>query len=214
MLLTVCPGVPVEEKALRHLAETNCALIGRALAAVHAQPAGEFSHLHCYDSAREHLAARLEEVPARVVERDPDGRQAARFIRAALQEEEAAPVLVHGDVLPQNVIHPVPWEEAAPAVIDWEFACVGDPAYDFAILFRGTRKLLGLTAGRRLVTEAYQEAGGAAPSSLRIAAHELTLLLACMGEERGPDGNARQQVGSLCRRLASQERAAGTLVST
>lgn len=209
MLLTVCPGMPLDEKALHRLAEEGCGMIGRIMAAVHALPASEFGHLSGHESAHAHLEARAEGIPQKTRTRDPDGLRAMRFVRAALAEEDAPPRVIHGDMLPQNIIHPL-WDKGAPpGLIDWEFACLGDPAWDFALLFRGTRKLLGLSAGRSLVLEAYTEAGGLAPSLARISAYEMTLLLDWIAAGQDPGGQHRHQLANLCRRLDSRERAAG-----
>jgi aminoglycoside phosphotransferase (APT) family kinase protein len=43
--------------------------------------------------------------------------------------------VLHGDLLPQNLLFEIR-ENGATAVVDWECAQIGDPAYDLAIVHR------------------------------------------------------------------------------
>ena len=60
--------------------------------------------------------------------------------------------LVHGDLLGQNILlHPT----QPPTVIDWEFADLGDPAYDLAVVTRGKPKPFDMIKGLQRLLEAY-----------------------------------------------------------
>ncbi len=201
MLLTVCGGGSIEQTVLGHRAEEYCGLLGEALAAVHALPLPEFDHLPRHETTNHHLLAEAERVPRSLRERDPVGLAAMRCVRAALAEPPEPCSVVHGDLLPQNVVQPMAGADRY-AVLDWEFARVGDPAYDFSLLFRGGRKVLGVAGGRQLVTDAYAGGGGRLPSPLRVGAYELLLLLRWVAEGGGSAEHYRSQVLSLCRRLA------------
>jgi aminoglycoside phosphotransferase (APT) family kinase protein len=61
-------------------------------------------------------------------------------------------VLVHGDLLGQNILL-APRE--LPGLIDWEYARLGDPAYDLAIVTRGVRRPFQIADGLDRLLEAY-----------------------------------------------------------
>ena len=67
-------------------------------------------------------------------------------------------ILLHGDLLPQNILWD--WERNHLGVVDWEFAKIGDAAYDLAIVTRGRRKLFGSPNGLQQLVTAYRRAGG------------------------------------------------------
>jgi len=101
------------------------------------------------------------------------GAPALAWIRDHLPVGRPA-VVLHGDLLPQNVlVHPI---SQRLAVVDWEYARIGDPAYDLAIVTRGDRKLLGVDGGLRRLVEAYCVAGGALDLS-DVTVWEMLLVL-------------------------------------
>ncbi len=81
-------------------------------------------------------------------------------------------VFVHGDLLGQNILL---WPEEPPAVIDWEFAMRGDPAYDLAIVTRGVRRPFQADRGLERLLEAYEAAGGAPLAAADVRFHEMCL---------------------------------------
>jgi aminoglycoside phosphotransferase (APT) family kinase protein len=92
----------------------------------------------------------------------------------------------------------------------WEFATIGDPAYDLAIVTRGDRKLMGINNGLNILLDNYRKAGGAELSAVDVHIHELLLFLNWLwdsaeteknGQHRGhgPDHYA-QRTESLLRR--------------
>ncbi|MGQ0640869.1 MAG: phosphotransferase family protein [Gemmatimonadaceae bacterium] len=119
--------------------------------------------------------------------------------------------LLHGDLLGQNLRSP--WDDlGAIGVLDWTEACVGDPAYDLAIVTRGHRKPFAVASGLERLVEAYNRL---APSPLAIAdvrIHELLLhahLCDAAMRHYGPNSaHAEQQRlvwRSLLRRAAQEE---------
>lgn len=81
--------------------------------------------------------------------------------------------LVHGDLLGQNILlHPT----EPPTVLDWEYAGLGDPAYDLAVVTRGKQKPFDMLRGFQRLLEAYSAAGGTIipPSDIRL--YELCLV--------------------------------------
>jgi aminoglycoside phosphotransferase (APT) family kinase protein len=80
--------------------------------------------------------------------------------------------LLHGDLLGQNILlHP----DAPPAVIDWERAMRGDPAYDLAIVTRGVRQPFQVGQGLDRLLDAY-----VARASRRITACDVHLHEICI----------------------------------
>jgi thiamine kinase-like enzyme len=67
-------------------------------------------------------------------------------------------------------------------VIDWEYASIGDPAYDLAIITRGNAKLCGLNNGLKRLLAAYHEAGGVRIMQADVVAHELLLVLSWLAD--------------------------------
>jgi len=96
----------------------------------------------------------------------PELEAAEQWAHEHLPADEPA-TLVHGDLLGQNILlHPT----LPPIVIDWEFAGLGDPAYDLAVVTRGKPKPFDMIKGFQQLLEAYSAAGGAsiAPSDVRL----------------------------------------------
>jgi len=115
----------------------------------------------------------------------PELEAAEAWAHEHLPADEPAS-LVHGDLLGQNILlHPT----QPPAVIDWEFTGLGDPAYDLAVVTRGKPKPFDMIEGFQRLLEAYSAAGGAniAPSDVRL--YELCLVARWYKEtvlEEGP----------------------------
>lgn len=130
------PAQWVSESGLRSLAE----LVAR----VHALPAPEGTALD--------LAQHLHFYLARICLRDPRISQLFPRMLARIKTLPAIPaVLCHNDISPANLL-------GSPAkLVDWEYAGVGDPAFDLACLARSFS--LDATALRRLL-EQYQAQGG------------------------------------------------------
>ncbi len=82
------------------------------------------------------------------------------------------PTLIHGDLLGQNILlRP----EMSPAVIDWEFTQLGDPAYDLAIVTRGAKRPFQIDRGLDLLLDSYRQAGGRDVERRHVLFHELCL---------------------------------------
>ena len=124
--------------------------------------------------------------------------------------------LVHGDLLPQNLL----WnweassrEETLVGIVDWEMACIGDPAYDLAIVSRGNRNVQGVKEGVKVLVGEYLAFGGRPISVTDVRVHELLLVLRWLEEAwreyqkpkasgQGPDFY-ENQLRSLYRRAAT-----------
>lgn len=155
-------------------------------------------------SRRDHALARVQEVEE--IAGNPVADEALRWLREHLPREAPAAV-VHGDLLGQNIILPLDGEPGL-GLIDWEYCCIGDPAYDLAIVTRGGRKPFGRARGRELLVDAYLEAGGHVEvSTIDVAFHEMAMIAgwyleSLQGRGHGhPPETCLQRLRALLRRL-------------
>jgi aminoglycoside phosphotransferase (APT) family kinase protein len=118
---------------------------------------------------------------------------------------EAPSRLVHGDLLGQNILLGLGEPDA---VIDWEYAQFGDPAYDLAIVTRGVRRPFQIEDGMDRLLEAYARAGGAEIERKDVRLHELALAArwyrdALSGESPHQPPQQLQFLRSLLRRASA-----------
>ena len=132
------PG-PVDPRQLRRVLEQ----IGRADARA-AEPWLDRPGQHWGGHRRRHVL--LEQVLPRLLPRSRD--RALHAIEDLVALENVTPQLVHGDLMGSNML----WQgEHLVGVIDWDHACLSDPAYDIASL--------GLWFGWPSVRDAMDEVG-------------------------------------------------------
>ena len=121
--------------------------------------------------------------------------------------------MLHGDLLPQNLLCDVLHGERI-SVIDWEYARIGDPAYDLAIATRGARQPLKESGGFDRMLAAYNAASETSLTASAVRIHELLLHLHWLAETarqqatgkldgHGPDHYA-QMLESFLRRIQNQ----------
>lgn len=180
-------------------------------AAIHRLPVHDFGFLPHHVDSRDHLAARLDDVSPDFRRDDHDAVIVDAWLRDHLPRDRPA-CLLHGDLLPQNVL----WDSERNhlSVIDWEYASIGDPAYNLAIVSRGTAKLFGQADGLRRFVDAYHRAGGAAVNVGDVVNHELLLVLswlwdAVQAEQAGrrdghPPEHWRQRIRAILRRAGAR----------
>ena len=183
------------------------AAIGRAAASVHRLPVSHLQFLRSHADANAHRTAELSGLDADFLTHDKDAAAAIAWVRDHRPKPRRA-VVLHGDWRPQNVL--LDLETRRLGVIDWEYAKIGDPAYDLAIVTRGNRKLLGIAWGLRRLVGAYLEAGGAAIELTDIVIWELLLALRWLrrslqyerdGQRGGqPSANYRNLLRAILRR--------------
>jgi len=155
-------------------------IIAEVAVAVHKLPKSDFTHLTTRVDARTHVQEQLQELPPSLFEQFGEAADARDWVLDHLPEGQPSTVL-HGDLLPQNLLldHSA---DGRVAVIDWECAEIGDPAWDIAIVTRGVRKPLGAASGLRRLVEYYNEAGGQKITLSAVIAHELLFHLEWMAE--------------------------------
>jgi len=172
---TIVHGIPIgsyrgkihEDKVLPGIVDVA--------AAVHRLPTNQFEHLGSYGNSKAHVEILLDRLPRDLYKEFPSAQKAKEWI-GAVRLNRGRPVVLHGDLLPQNVLSD-PEDRFRLSVVDWEYAKIGDPAYDLAIVSRGNRRVLGKENGLKRLLKLYMEAGGQDITLSSVMAHELILVL-------------------------------------
>ncbi|MFC1611793.1 phosphotransferase [Myxococcota bacterium] len=124
----------------------------------------------------------------------PEGPDASAWALAHLPKD-IPPVLLHGDLLGQNII--ISLEPDVPVgVIDWDHAVIGDPAFDLAIVTRGARKPFQIESGLQKLLDASNEHTDAGLTPTNVHLYELLLLAGFYmqaAEKDGPDSPRAEQ---------------------
>lgn len=175
LIETAVPGICMDE--LMRLSDRHLFVlesVARIAAEVHRLPPDGFDHLPRQVDGRGHILSRLAAFPADFMTRNPEAVAVGQWVRDHLPQTRPV-VLLHGDLLPQNLLLDLATEKIA--VVDWEFAQLGDPAYDLAIVSRGRRQPFKRPEGLKCLVKAYRQAGGAAISVTDVVTHELLMVL-------------------------------------
>ena len=194
--------------------ERRLEIIAQVAAAVHALAKTEFTHLDQHADGRRHVLANLEALPDSLFEEFAEAAIARDWILSQLPHARSS-VVLHGDLLPQNVLINIQ-ESIGIAVVDWECAQIGDPAYDLAIVTRGARKPLGIPDGLQRLVQLYNESTEDALSVNAVMIHEVLLHLNWLSEVaeaasknqlagHGPEHYATMLGGILRRTRAGQK---------
>jgi aminoglycoside phosphotransferase (APT) family kinase protein len=198
-------GIPVDLRAGRMPGIRPAQLVGQIAAAIHAidvtawrrRPAGAATH-----------RAHAEEL-TRVFD-DLEGTEAGPAREWTVQHlpQDRAAVLVHGDLLGQNILM---FPDEAPAVIDWEFCRMGDPAFDLAIVTRGVRRPFQMARGLDRLLDAYATAGGDPIKRSEVHFYELCLAArwyreALRGRGSEPPDQALAKLSGILRRAEGSTR--------
>jgi aminoglycoside phosphotransferase (APT) family kinase protein len=155
-----------------------------------------------YATRRGHARAAIEELDDM---KEPEIVEARQWMRDHVPPETAS-TLLHGDLLGQNILLGL---SEPDAVIDWEYAQFGDPAYDLAIVTRGVRRPFQADRGMDRLLEAYARAGGAELERTHVRLHELALAArwyrdALRGESPHAPAQQLQFLRSLLRRASAE----------
>jgi aminoglycoside phosphotransferase (APT) family kinase protein len=162
-------GVELDSRAGRQGRVRPWETVARLAAAIHAAKPAQIPSLPPrFATRQDHARAAIAAL---------DGLEEPELVdaRAWMQDHlpPASPsVLVHGDLLGQNILLGL---DDADAVIDWEYAQFGDPAYDLAIVTRGARRPFHIEGGMDKLLDAYTLAGGSEIQPAHVHLHELAL---------------------------------------
>ncbi|WP_437840194.1 phosphotransferase family protein [Sorangium sp. So ce1153] len=159
-------GLPLDLRAGRQPSVAPWEVIARVAATVHAIDVDDIPDLGGHATRRAHA---LSEISA--LHGVSELREAEQWALAHLPQEEPS-TLVHGDLLGQNIL--LHWEKPF-AVIDWEYATRGDPAYDMAIVTRGARRPFQIDHGLTRLLDAYATQGRPRIEASAVRLYELCL---------------------------------------
>lgn len=190
--------------------------IANVAAAVHRLAKAEFAHLKDRVDSRAHVMEQLADLSPDLFDRFEEAAKAREWILSYLPENRPS-VILHGDLLPQNLLVEG-FENPQISVIDWQEAMVGDPAYDLAVVTRGARQPLGIAHGLQRLVELYNETADQKLTVEAVAVHELLFNLnwlqdAVKCETQGHFGghapeHYAAQLGAVFRRAVQRERSA------
>ena len=173
-------GMPLSLLVKGRDPEAPLRIIARVATEVHALAESEFTHLAQHVDSQSHVLANLNALPGPLFEEFAEAANARDWILGQLPHDRAS-TLLHGDLLPQNLLFE-DWENHQAAVVDWECAKIGDPAYDLAIVTRGIREPLGVPGGLHRLVEFYNETAERKISANAVVVHEVLLHLKWMAE--------------------------------
>lgn len=168
-------GIPVDLRAGRMRSVRPAELVGRIAAAIHAVDVSDWPHRPSGGATRR---AHAEEMLRAFDDLDGTEAEPARQWATHHLPSDRPAVLVHGDLLGQNILVHL---EEKPAVVDWEFCRMGDPAYDLAIVTRGIRRPFQMDHGLQRLLDAYAVAGADPITTSEVHFHELCLSAAWYG---------------------------------
>jgi aminoglycoside phosphotransferase (APT) family kinase protein len=184
-------------------------VIAKIAGAAHQLPKAEFSHLKGPKESRDHLLEQLGEFGPQLFDELEQAARAREWVLSHLPENRST-VVLHGDLLPQNVLF-CGFENPSYSVVDWQEAQIGDPAYDLAVVTRGARRPLGVANGLECLVELYNETAEQKLPASAVIAHELCFQLSWLDDSaknyKRLGGHAPEhyaaQLGNLLRRIES-----------
>jgi aminoglycoside phosphotransferase (APT) family kinase protein len=200
-------GVPLDLRAGRQPSLRPWQVVGEIAAAIHGLDLSSAPALFVdHGTRRDHALASLA-ILGQLEE--PEAKDAHAWAMEHLPPALPSS-LVHGDLLGQNILID-PGEERPFAVIDWEYAMRGDPAYDLAIVTRGKRTPFQQPDGFRALLESYAACGHALAAD-HVRVHELGMAGHRYFEalKEGPgEGRPPEESLALIRRVLKMASAAG-----
>jgi aminoglycoside phosphotransferase (APT) family kinase protein len=154
-------------------------IIANVAGAIHNLPKTGFPHLKMRADSHAHVTELLDAFPLSLFDDFEEALHARDWILLHASSERSS-VVLHGDLLPQNLL--LDSKTGQIAVVDWESARIGDPAYDLAIVTAGVRRPLGITDGLQRLVELYNETAPQKIEPEDLIVHELLLHLKWLAE--------------------------------
>jgi aminoglycoside phosphotransferase len=179
-------GIALELRASRSQVERPWEIIGKVAAEIHRLPIEDLpASLERYATRKEQAQSWANKFRKFDI---PEIRGAVQWISENLPPEQGS-VLIHGDLLGQNILCTLDQELF---VIDWEYAFIGDPAYELAIVTRGVKRPFQVERGLERLLDSYLSSGGQEISKKDIYLYELLLCLGwyeqSLDRTKGGDG--------------------------
>lgn len=164
-------GVPLDLRSGRQHGVRPWDVVATVAAICHeADPEPLRSVVPSFPSRRDHAIDRLTVLEKLAF---PEASDALAWATENLPPPEPSR-LVHGDLLGQNIILDVEGQDP-PGLLDWEYATLGDPAYDLAIVTRGIRRPFKMDGGLDRLLDSYNQKSKVPVSVPEIHLHELCL---------------------------------------
>lgn len=206
---TFVSGIPLDLRSGRQGKIRPWEVVAEVAAAVSTSPVPD-PQVVPYRTAVEHR----REVRARVAERtdsEPEIVDALAWIDEHVETTRGG-ALLHGDLLGQNIRLDPTDDDGRLGLIDWEYVAVGDPAYDLAIVTRGTKRPFQVADGLQRLLEAYNRPVAVPLVSADVHFFELELLIGdyqhcCVaGSSTEQLEQRRRAIASLLRRAEASAR--------
>jgi aminoglycoside phosphotransferase (APT) family kinase protein len=197
---TFVRGIPLDLRAGRQGSVRPWQIVGEIAASVHNLKLTFLPEcVGGHSTRREHALVALASLDAL----EPAEARDARAWALEHLPPADPPSLLHGDLLGQNILLD-PGVSPPVAVIDWEYALRGDPAYDLAIVTRGVRQPFQLPDGLDRLVDSYAAAGGSAVTREHVHVQELALAghwyREALARPRG-EGHPPEETLALMRRI-------------
>jgi aminoglycoside phosphotransferase (APT) family kinase protein len=164
-------GVPVSLKTINSIYEKPWEIVAKIAAEVHELTVQGFAqNIKQHKTRREHVISQIKDYEKINV---PEIHDALTWI-LGYPSIEQKPVLLHGDLLGQNILRTF---DERLFVIDWEYSVVGDPAYDLAIITRGVKNPFQAQNGLEHLIDSYLSAGGQQITKYDVYVHEMLFVI-------------------------------------
>ncbi len=168
------PGLHLGSKGFQLAPLEHVGCIARAAHVVHSLSRDRFQEVvPGADSCREFALGCLARYRT---ESEPAIIEALAWCDDHLPSDEPT-VVLHGDLLGQNLLVSPEDEDLRVSVLDWTEACLGDPAYDFAIVTRAHRKPFKLAGGLQLLLDHYHALSARPVEAARVRLYEVILVM-------------------------------------
>jgi aminoglycoside phosphotransferase (APT) family kinase protein len=167
------PGFPLDNKFLKIKADERIEAVAVVAHTIHSLSRDRFAELlPGAGTWREFAEAMISKYRSHT---DPDIASAVSWCDRYLPGDEAT-VVLHGDLMPQNIFMSLARHPNFSA-IDWSEASLGDPAYEFAVVTRGVRRPFKVNEGLPRLLKRYAELSGRDIEPARVRFYEVILIV-------------------------------------
>lgn len=190
-------GFPLEIKTAKSLNKKPWETVAKIAAEVHGFPVQNLPEsLKKYKTREDHAISEINDFNKFNVSEIQD---ALSWVSENLPGRQNS-VLIHGDLLGQNILQTL---EDGMFLIDWEYSCLGDPAYDLAIITRGSKKPFQVASGLELLIDSYLASGGQAIAKKNVHVYEILFVIGCYQRslDRSSGGHGPEYYLDFLRRL-------------